>query len=84
MALENVKETVQLNGESKIEDKTVVVFASRIGEDGISNSVGMNVRDQDMYEANKSQVRRDQQAFQQLVWETEDRLAAKQAEETSK
>lgn len=50
---------------------------------GTGNSIMIRIRNVDLYEANKTQIRNDQREFQNLVWDTEDRLAANQEAETS-
>ncbi|GEL67260.1 hypothetical protein [Marinilactibacillus psychrotolerans] len=84
--LANIQESATLQAESKIGEETAVSFSCNVTVENVSgsgNSVTIRIRNVDLYEANKTQVRNDQREFQNLVWETEDRLAAKQAEETS-
>lgn len=84
--LANIQESSNLTAESNIREETAVSFSCNVTIEnamGTGNSIVIRIRNVDLYEANKTQVRRDQQEFQNLVWETEDRLAANQAEETS-
>lgn len=84
--LANIQESANLQAESKIGEETAVSFSCNVTVEnvmGTGNSVTIRIRNVDLYEANKTQIRNDQREFQNLVWETEDRLAAKQAEETS-
>lgn len=74
--LENKRETVSLTADSVVEDEVVANFHASISHTGISNGVNLTIRNKDLYDANKSVVREDQQEFQQLVWLTEDRLTA--------
>ena len=74
--LKNKQETVILNADSVIDEETIVSFNARISHDGISSGVSLSIRNRELYEENKTQIRQDQQEFQNLVWDTEDRLAA--------
>ncbi|API89057.1 hypothetical protein BKP56_07225 [Marinilactibacillus sp. 15R] len=81
--LANIQENVNLQAESKIGEEVAVTFACLVSVEGNGNAVRPTIRNVDLYEANKTQIRNDQREFQNLVWETEDRLAANQAEGTS-
>ena len=80
MALENKQETVNLTAESVVNEEAIVMFSARVPSDGIGSGVSLSIRNKDLYDKNKSQVRQDQQEFQNLVWETEDRLQAEEEE----
>lgn len=83
--LADIKESANLQAESKIGEETAVSFSCNVSVEntgGSGNVVTIRIRNVDLYEANKTQVRNDQREFQNLVWETEDRLAANQLEET--
>lgn len=82
--LANIQESANLQAESKIGEETAVSFSCNVTVENVSgsgNSVTIRIRNVDLYEANKTQIRNDQREFQNLVWETEDRLAANQAED---
>ena len=81
MALENKQETVNLTAESVVNEEAIVMFSARVPSDGIGSGVSLSIRNKDLYDKNKSQVRQDQQEFQNLVWETEDRLQAEEEAE---
>ena len=80
MALENKQETVNLTAESVVNEEAIVMFSARVPSDGIGSGVSLSIRNKDLYDKNKTQVRQDQQEFQNLVWETEDRLQAEEEE----
>ena len=75
MALENIKESVNLTGESMIEDTVVVAFSAHIPSNGIAGSVTTSIRDIEKYNANREQVRQDQRDFQNAVWAKEDEMS---------
>ena len=80
MALENKQETVNLTADSVIDEETVVMFSARVPNDGVGSGVSLSIRNKELYDENKSTVRQDQQEFQNLVWDTEDRLTAEATE----
>lgn len=75
MALENIKESVTLTGESKLDDEVITIFNARVPNDGVGSGVTLSIRNKDLYDENKRVVRNDQAEFQNVVWDTEDRLA---------
>ena len=81
MALENKQETVNLTAESVVNEEAIVMFSARVPNDGVGSGVSLSIRNKELYDENKSTVRQDQQEFQNLVWETEDRLQAEETEE---
>ena len=81
MALENKQETVNLTAESVVNEEAIVMFSARVPSDGIGSGTSLSIRNKDLYDKNKSQVRQDQQEFQNLVWETEDRLQVEEEPE---
>lgn len=87
MSLENIQESANLQAESRIGSELVMSFSCNVSINNIVGGTGNNilprVRNLELYESNKTQIRNDQREFQNLVWETEDRLSANQAEETS-
>ena len=80
MALENKQETVNLTAESVVNEEAIVMFSARVPSDGIGSGVSLSIRNKELYDENKSTVRQDQQEFQNLVWDTEDRLTAEATE----
>lgn len=81
MALENVKESVTLTAESKLEDEVIATLNSRVPNDGVGSGINLSIRNKELYDKNKKVVRKDQSEFQNLVWDTEDRLEEQAAEE---
>ena len=81
MALENKQETVNLTADSVVNEEAIVMFSARVPSDGIGSGVSLSIRNKELYDENKSTVRQDQQEFQNLVWETEDRLQAEEEAE---
>ena len=81
MALENKQETVNLTAESVVNEEAIVMFSARVPSDGIGSGVSLSIRNKELYDENKSTVRQDQQEFQNLVWETEDRLQVEEEAE---
>lgn len=75
MALENIKESVNLTGESMIEDAVVVAFSAHVPSNGIAGSVTTSIRDIEKYNVNREQVRQDQLEFQNAVWAKEDEMS---------
>lgn len=74
MALDNVQEAVTLTGDSVVNDEVVVNFNCRVGENGIAGSINQSIRNHDLFQQHRNQVRQDLQAFQAKIWEVEDRL----------
>lgn len=74
MALDNVQEAVTLTGDSVVNETVVVAFNCRVAENGIAGSINQSIRNHDLYQQHRNQVRQDLQAFQLKVWEVEDRL----------
>lgn len=72
--LSNVQEAVNLSGDSVVNDTVVVAFSCRIAENGIAGSINQSIRDHDLYQEHRTQVRQDLQAFQGKVWDVEDRM----------
>ena len=81
MALENKQETVNLTADSVVDEEVIVMFSARVPNDGVGSGVSLSIRNKELYDENKSTVRQDQQEFQNLVWETEDRLQAEEEPE---
>lgn len=74
MALDNVQEAVTLTGDSVVNDEVVVNFNCRVAENGIAGAIAQSIRNHDLYQQHRNQVRQDLQEFQAKVWEVEDRL----------
>ena len=72
--LENTRKSVSLSGESKIDGQSVIYLSANIVTGEGSSSINQSINDQDLYNANRSQCRKDVAAFQSLVYEAEDQL----------
>jgi len=81
MALENIQESVTLTGESKLDDEVITTFSARVPNDGVGSGITLSIRNKDLYDENKRVVRTDQAEFQNVVWDTEDRLTEQATEE---
>lgn len=72
------RQTVSLNGDSRVNDQIIATFSARIPQDSGNSNVSMDITNQQLYELNKIEVRKDQAAFQAKVYEIEDGLTADQ------
>lgn len=76
--LKNQKESVTLSAVSVFtqgeEEFVIAEFTAHIPDNGISGGVTQHIRDIELFEVNRTEVRRDQNAFQNEVWEIEDRM----------
>lgn len=71
-------------GGSMINDRPVVYMSAQIPEAG-NASTSITVQDRDLYETNKTECRKDIEAFNQLVYAAEDeRVTGGTADETEK
>lgn len=75
MALDNVQEAVTLTGDSVIEETVVVAFTCRVAENSIAGSINQSIRNHELYQEHRNQVRQDLQEFQGKVWDVEDRIS---------
>lgn len=71
------KRQITLTGNSMIDNQSAVTLNATIPSDTGVGNINQYVQNASLYEANKTQIRNDQREFQNLVWETEDRLAAR-------
>ena len=70
--------SIAISGRSMVEDKQVATFNANIYEanaSGGSDNVNMIITDRDLYDKNKSVVRKDLQEFQTKVWAVQDETA---------
>ena len=78
MSLE-IRKTISLTGESKVDGKAIVYFSANVSTDENSNtSFNQNIVEQELYQANRLACRKDATAFQNAVYDVEDQLAAEQ------
>lgn len=68
--LKGTKSTT-LNYSSVIDGKTVVYMTAQIPESGKSNC-SKNIQDKELYEANKTECRKDMAAFDEMIYQLED------------
>lgn len=66
--------TINLSGNSIINDKQVVYMQANISTDGGTTSHSSSIQDKVLYEANKIECRKDLSDFDQLVYEIEDSI----------
>ena len=72
--LEIVK-SMTLNGVSKIEGQPVAYLNATISTDGNgSSNVNQSIANKELYEANKTQVRKDMDLFKDMFYQLEDEL----------
>lgn len=86
MAL-SITKSISLRGTSTITNadgtKTqVAMFDAQISTDNAQSYNNMNIINQDLYNANKAQVRKDKSDFDDKVWEAEDAVSAESATTT--
>ena len=74
----NTKQTVSLNGESKVNGQTIASFTAQIPQGDGNSSVNLYITDQALYDLNRIEVRKDQADFQAKVYEIEDNLLAQE------
>ena len=78
--------SIAISGRSMVEDKHVATFNANIYEanaSGGSDNINMIITDRDLYDKNKSAVRKDLQDFQTKVWSAQDEVMAENDEKTS-
>ena len=66
--------TINLSGNSIINDKQVVYMQANISTDGGTTSHSSSIQDKALYEANKTECRQDMAAFDAMVYEIEDTM----------
>lgn len=72
--LEIVK-SMTLNGVSKIKGQPVAYLNATISTDGNgSSNVNQSIANKELYEANKTQVRKDMDQFKDMFYQLEDEL----------
>ena len=78
--------SISISGRSMVDDKQVATFNANIYEtntSGGSDNINMIITDRDLYDKNKSVVRKDLQDFQTKVWSAQDEVMAENDEKTS-
>ncbi|MBN1050315.1 hypothetical protein [Clostridium botulinum] len=70
-----INKNITLSGQSMIEDKQIVYMNANISTDGNSNaSINTTIMDQNLYELNKEECRKDIAAFQEEVYRVQDSI----------
>ena len=69
-----VTKSINLNGESQIEGTTVAYLSANVTKEG-NTTTSKNITNQDLYQANKVEVRKDIRDFEAQVYALEDELA---------
>ena len=78
--------SIAISGRSMVDDKQVATFNANIYEanaSGGSDNINMIITDRDLYDKNKSVVRKDLQDFQAKVWSAQDEVMAENDEKAS-
>lgn len=78
--------SIAISGRSMVDDKQVATFNANIYEanaSGGSDNINMIITDRDLYDANKTVVRKDLQDFQTKVWSAQDEVMAGSNEKAS-
>lgn len=70
------KKNVSLTGESIINGKVVVRITATLSTEAGSDYVNQSVQDPTLYSANKREVRKDIQEFQNLIFDQQDQIAS--------
>ncbi|CEQ08614.1 Uncharacterised protein [[Clostridium] sordellii] len=69
--------TINITGNSMIDGQVVVYMSASLSTDGSTNgNINKNITNQSLYESNKLEVRKDMRAFEDLVYEEQDKLNA--------
>lgn len=80
----NINKNITLNGTSEINGVPVVYMSATIETDGNSANINKNIQNQDLYNSNKVEVRKDMSAFEEEVYRVEDELVKEAAIQASK
>ena len=78
--------SIAISGRSMVDDKQVATFNANIYEanvSGGSDNINMIITDRDLYDANKTVVRKDLQDFQTKLWTAQDEVMAGSDEKAS-
>lgn len=81
-----ISKSIAISGRSMVDDKQVATFNANIYEanvSGGSDNINMIITDRDLYDANKTVVRKDLQDFQTKVWSAQDEVMAGSDEKAS-
>lgn len=71
----NTTKTINLNGESRIGDTIIANMYATLSTTGSGNeNINKTILNQELYNENKTEVRKDMRAFEDLVYEEQDKL----------
>ena len=76
MALKS-QQTVTITGTSEIDGQQAAYFSAQIPQEAGSSTINRSVTNQELYDANRKQVRADEAEFQAKVYDIEDSLMSK-------
>ena len=77
-----INKSVSITATSQTADgRAIAYFSANVSESGTSSNV--NIQNQDLYEANKVQVRKDKTDFDNAVYAVEDEQEASQSAGTT-
>ena len=78
----NIKESINLIGESKIKEETVVYMTATVTTDSSGTpTVVTNVLNEELYKGNRKECRNDISKFTDNVYEIQDRIFEQSTEE---
>ena len=70
-----INKTINLNATSEVDGQVVVYMNASLSTDGTTNAnINKNITNQELYNANKVQVRADMAEFEAEVYKVEDEL----------
>jgi len=79
----NIKESINLIGESKIKEETVVYMTATVTTDSSGTpTVVTNVLNEELYKGNRKECRADISSFTNNVYEIQDRIFEQSTEES--
>lgn len=70
----NMTKQIQLTGSSMIEGEQVVFMSATLNSNGDNASINKSITNKELYDANKSIVRKDMQDFELEVYKIEDEM----------
>ena len=74
----NANKTITISGTSTIDGQTVVYMSASLSTDGTTQeNLSKTVQNQEVYNKNKEDIRKDMRDFEDLVYAEQDKLAAK-------
>lgn len=67
--------TISINGNSEIDGQVIVYMSASLSTTGTgSENISKTINNQELYNANKSEVRKDMRDFEDLVYAEQDKL----------